>query len=139
MQLLLKIACGIASAAALLAGCAGLALTPAELNAHADQYDGKEVWVSGWLVYQFEDIGIWDSKSAHDESVSLTLNSRTPHYPPSCISYSGPSLGEHFSNRAVLLRGIFRKEILPPNVFSNGICNRSGLEVESLPKAPAVQ
>jgi hypothetical protein len=125
-------------AAALLMGCAEKpTLTPSQLNARAGEFDGKEVKVRGWLVFQFEDIGIWDSKMAHDlphvagdEAVSLTVDGRSPVWPSNCISYSGPDLGGRSFSRAVVLSGIFRKKILPSGTISNGICNDSGLEVQ---------
>jgi hypothetical protein len=114
-----KMRWGLPLTAFLLSGCVGLsALTPSELNDNPDQYDGKAVVVRGWLVSEFENVGIWDSKNAFDSG-----------RPQSCLSYRGKDPGRHFSE-AVILKGTFRKNINPPNVFNNGDCNESGLEVE---------
>lgn len=120
--------------ALLLAGCAaGPALKPSELNANPDAYDGKSVRVRGWLVHQFENHGIWDSKAAY-ETERFKQNAH-----PKCIGYSGPNLGDFFVSRQLVLRGVFRKE-LNPNVGPNGqtyevillgSCNHSGLKVKS--------
>jgi len=88
------------------------------LNANPDQYDGKAIVVHGWLVSEFENVGIWDSKDAFDSGK-----------PQNCVSYRGKDLGRHFS-KAVILKGIFRRNINPPDVFNNGDYNNSGLEVE---------
>jgi hypothetical protein len=115
-------------AAICAAGCtAPSVITPSELNAHAIKYDGKEVRVRAWLVHQFENIGLWDSKEAYDAPHQST------EFFQACVSYFGPDLGKHFVSRDVVLDGIFRKTALPPNTVSNGICNNSGLEIAKLP------
>jgi hypothetical protein len=108
----------------LLAGCAETpTLTPGELNMHADQYDGKHVRVRGWLVYQFEDIGLWDSKEAYGRGFRLD--------PGTCVSILGFDPPRRVSEPAVV-EGVFRKQILPPNLSSNGLCNDTGLEVSKV-------
>jgi hypothetical protein len=116
----------IVLAAIIVSGCAEYpALTPSELNARAEQYDGKEVRVRGWMVHQFENIGLWDSKAAYD---GASNSSSVPFaWPTTCMSLSGldgPRISEE-----VIVEGVFRKHILPPNVVSNGVCNDTGLEV----------
>jgi hypothetical protein len=116
-----------------LAGCAmPPTLTPSQLNSAVDQYDGKEVRVQGWLIHRFENIGIWDSENAYASRMEVDTQNPSPEWPgwpSSCISYDGRELGSQFGARNVTLLGIFRKNILPPNAISNGICNTSGLEV----------
>lgn len=109
----------IVFAATILSGCADYQLlTPSELNAHAEQYDGKEVQVRGWLVYKFEDIGLWDSKAAHDrphdggdQAVSLALSGRGSVWPASCISIPDFNSSKHLSE-PVIIDGIFPKAYL---------------------------
>lgn len=116
--------------AAILAAClwvGGCAteptLTPSQLNANAASYDGKTVRVRAWLVYKFEDIGLWDSEAAYESRQD-----------GSCVSYEGPDLGKTYASRMVTLTGIFTKDLYynpNPNVvtISNGWCNKTGVKV----------
>src|SRR3954469_7479929 len=111
-------------------GCAKVpTLTPSELNAHPDQYDGKAVHVGGWLSLYFEDYGLWDSRRAHD-----TERSWAPPWPMSCVSVTPDVMAKVQKplSRPAMVDGIFRKHILPSNVISNGICNDTGLEVTNI-------
>ena len=121
----------ILTAVLALSGCAAQpALTPSELNAHADLYNGKQVHVRAWLVYQFENIGLWDSQSAYEKAPGGDNST-----PSICVSYLGPDLGKHYVSRMVVLTGTFRKDLdHDPNhpdqiIVSNGWCNNSGLEI----------
>ena len=119
---------GLLIASILLTGCQSLPqLTPSELNAHPEQYDGKEISVIGYLVYEFEDVGIWDSPSAYKNRYT---NRTSAINPQGCVSYSGPELGREYEDQFVILRGVFRKNILPPGFISDANCNDSGVEVE---------
>lgn len=120
-----------------MAGCTTVpTITPSELNAHAAMYDGKEVHVRGWLVYQFEDVGLWDSESAHDElrRSARRREVRDPPYFETCVSYSGPDLGRHLKSRYVVLDGVFWKDPYPPGTnIIMGVCNAAFLEAKRLP------
>ena len=119
-----------------VAGCTTVpTLTPSELNAHAAMYDGKEVHVRGWLVYQFEDQGLWDSKDAHDELRRRVQRNevRDPPYFETCVSYSGPGLGRRLKSQYVVLDGIFWKNTDPPGSYIIGVCNAAVLETKRLP------
>jgi len=111
-----------------------IVLTPSELNAHADRYDGKTVRVRGWLSLYFEDYGLWDSKKAHD-----TERTSAPPWPPSCVSVDSYVAGKvkKPASQSALVDGIFRKQFLPPNTISNGVCNNTGLQVTRVRKPNA--
>jgi hypothetical protein len=113
----------ILSSALCLAGCTETqSLKPSQLNANADKYDGKKVQVIGWLAYNFEDVGIWDSSKDHGERKNRN-----------CVSYSGPRLGNEYEDQFVILRGTFKKRIIPPDMVSLTNCSDSGLKVEGHP------
>jgi hypothetical protein len=130
----------------LLAGCASdPVLTPSQLNKHASLYDGKVVRVHGWLVFGFEDFGLWDSKRDHDNpheggdrAVMLQADGLSVGWPVTCVSVdsSDPKFEAlrhgKFISLPVIVDGIFRKTFLPPNVISNGICNESGLQIDKI-------
>jgi hypothetical protein len=116
-------------------------LTPSELNAHVDQYDGQMVRVRGWFVFQFEDIGLWDTAHAHDapheggdRAVSLKVSRASFTWPASCVSVTGVVIDQLKRNDSypAIIEGTFRKHILPPDVVSNGVCNDTGLEVAKI-------
>jgi len=104
-------------------------LTPNELNAHPDRYDGQAVRVPGWLSLQFEDYGLWGSKKAHD-----TRRTSAPPWPPSCVSVDSYVAGkvEKLVSRPAVVKGIFRKQFFHPGTISNGACNVTGLEVTKI-------
>lgn len=123
-------------AAFFVAGCSTVpTVTPSELNAQASKYNGQEVHVRGWLVFRFEDVGLWDSKNARDEMSREIrhLKVRTPPYFETCVSYVGPDLGRHFESRYLVLDGIYRKNTDPPGAYIVGVCNASFLEIKRLP------
>jgi hypothetical protein len=118
-------------------------VTPSELNAHADEYDGKAVRVRGWLVLQFEDVGLWDSKEAHnspheggDVAAVRKMDGISLNWPPTCVSVSGKFLNEmeKLESYPAIVDGVFRRHIYPPNVISNQVCNDTGLEVSKISK-----
>jgi len=118
-------------------------VSPSELNAHADQYDGKTVHVRGWLVLQFEDVGLWDSKDAHDRphnggdrAALLQMQGASLIWPATCVSVTGEFLHElrRFQSEPATVEGVFRKHIFPPDVVSNQVCNDSGLEIAKITK-----
>ena len=100
--------------------------TPSELNAQADQYNGKNVYVRGWVVIGYEEFHIWDSKAAHDQP--WTGNGKMPN---ACISYLG-DISDRTPGRMEILYGKFWKDLAKSlNVYDLGTCNWSGLEVRS--------
>ena len=113
----------ILAAGWLVAGCVSEpVLTPSELNANPGVYDGKQVRVHAWLVYQFENIGLWDSQAAYEGGSRAA-----------CVSYVGPDRAK-FSGM-VTLTGKFNKDLYydpDPNVVivSNGYCNKTGVMVD---------
>lgn len=99
-------------------------VTPSELNAHADHYNGKYVYVRGWVVIGFEEFHIWDSKLAHDQP--WPGHGKMPN---ECISYLG-NISDRTSGRMETLYGRFWKNFAKSlNVYDLGTCNWSGLEV----------
>ena len=117
---------------AALSGCASEpALTPSELNAHADQYNGKKVRARGWLVVSFEEYALWDSKEAYGRP------SAPGQFPNECVSYLGP-INHRTSGKVAILEGTFWRDFATSlNVIDLGTCNISGLDVDNDP--PAIQ
>ncbi len=105
-----------------LSGCATTpTLTPSELNAHADQYDGKKVRVCGWVVIQFEEYWISDSQASSESKDSKASE---------CVSYLGP-IRDRTRGRMEILYGTFWKDFgRSLDVVDLGACNLSGLDVE---------
>jgi hypothetical protein len=111
-----------------LSGCASEPiLSPSELNAHADQYNGKRVKVHGWVVLRFEEYSIWDSKLAYDRPFNVSNMG-------ACVSYLGP-LGHETRGEMRTLTGTFWKDFGGSlDVIMLGACNFSGLDLDNRPR-----
>lgn len=107
-------------------GCAGAQiLTPSELNADPNKYDDQKVHLRGWVVIEFEEYHIWDSKAAHDKSATSSGMASKE-----CISYLG-STKNRMMGRMEILYGTFWKDFAKSlNAVDMGTCNGSGLDVD---------
>ena len=108
-------------------------VTPSELNAHPEQYDGKTVTVRGYFLWGTEIFAIFDSKAAAEN----------PDSPPSqCIGYDyALDLREKLKALNHHVVDVTAK-FLPSLMFRDGkryvqfgLCNKSGVIILDAPKA----
>lgn len=125
------------SAATLLMGCmvsrsAQNYLEPLELNKSPQSYDHKRVVVRGWLDYGFEKRFLLQSESPKESS---EVND------PSCTSIEVPetlrSAAMRLNHQYVLIEGVFLSDLADERVFS-GLCNKTGVQVESIKPAKVI-
>ena len=100
----------IVLAAAFLAGCAsasspiGIAkLTPAQIAAEPARWDGREVEVTGFMSWEFENFGLYESNDAYcDCSEKAAIYVEWP-------AVSGATKADN--RRLVMVRGTFRNRV----------------------------
>ena len=117
--------------ATLLSSCASTTrvagtVTPAELNASPDVYDGTTVTVYGYMRSEFENRAIWQSKDSRSSG----------NWQQDCVSLLIPEAMDtsSFNGAYVVVRGRFLRR-LPPNVVSLGSCNITTLELLAPPES----
>lgn len=95
-------------------------LTPAQLNASWEEYQGRRVRVQGWMRADFENYGLWQSEEANAEG----------DFASNCVSLMVPESLEagRFNKRYVLVEGIFLQR-LPSNIVHLGGCNVTTLQL----------
>jgi len=116
----------------MLCGCVGApavtnaeALSPDELNRRSTELDGAGVVVRGYLVHEAEALGLWDSKAAEEKGEAAK-----------CVSLLYPDSIRQNAIRAnrkeVVVRGVFRKDVTANGGLFLGLCNYSGVIVNSV-------
>lgn len=106
-----------------LAGGDAIRVTPQDLNKNPETYDGKYVFIAGYILNEFENHAIWQ------ESDSDKRNAKN------CISvlyHSDASRKLKKINRKhVVIGGIFSKNIFSDGKFiAMGSCNRTAITVD---------
>jgi len=100
------------------------ALTPSQLNASPQRYDGRVIKVRGFLLDETEDFAIWDQQSdIADKNVGLSH----------CISVLYPAemktAVHRLNRRFVEVSGTFDKDVVRDGIIRLGLCNRSAIRL----------
>lgn len=100
-------------------------MTPAELNERKRELDGAIVRVRAYLVYESEARALWTN--ATDEVRGNASR---------CTSLLYPSKLENeirrLNRRNVVVTGIFQRDVTRPNSIYLGLCNYTGITVQSI-------
>lgn len=100
-------------------------MTPAELNERKRELDGAIVLVRAYLVYESEARALWTN--ATDEVRGDASR---------CTSLLYPSKLEkkirRLNRRNVVVTGIFQRAVTRPNSIYLGLCNYTGVTVQSI-------
>ena len=103
-------------------------LTPAELNERKRELDGATVRVRAYLVFESEARALWSN--AADEA-----NGKASR----CTSLLYPSTLEQevrkFNRQNVVVTGTFQRDVTRPNSVYLGLCNYTGVKVQSIEAA----
>lgn len=94
-------------------------MTPSELAANPEAFDGKHVEVRGYVVVGPESRNIFDSKEASADRNGV------------CLGLAGSNaMFSQFHRRYERLSGTFRKKICGPNDVCLYWCGESGIELD---------
>ena len=106
--------------AAVTAAQAGHVYRPSELVAKSRALDGKRVHVRGWIVLEFENFNLWDSKADFVRGD-----------PAKCVALDHVlDLGyTHFNRSRLALAGTFRSDLSAGRVMLT-MCNLMGVDVD---------
>jgi hypothetical protein len=131
--------------AALLCGCTlmtaspvALVLTPRELNTHAEQYDGREVIVRGFVVLGTNARSLYQSKAKLEE-FDRDFRAQKPGFNPAdfdadCLTLLNARLLEEnpgaFNGRTITVRGRFESNYMTGNVVDLQACGRTALVLD---------
>lgn len=94
-------------------------VSPSYLLAHKDEYDGKRVRVTGYVVIKPHSHNIFDSKAGYEGPVGA------------CLGLYGPASFTHtFRQRVETLSGTFRKELCRTGDICLYWCSSAGIELD---------
>jgi hypothetical protein len=94
-------------------------VTPGELAANPDKYDGKHVTVRGFVVIGSHERNIFDSKRGYEQAGAT------------CLGLLGTkSFVSHFRKRVETVKGTFHKALCGPNDICLLWCSAEGIEVD---------
>lgn len=123
--LLLLIAFYLCSCASSPVEIIGPIYSPSELNERGKELDGANVTVHGYVIHEHEAYGVWNSEEAamqRDATQCVSLL-----YPQTIKSQV---MGAN--RKLVYLRGVFRRNVTEEGGLFLGLCNFSGVSVNSL-------
>lgn len=101
-------------------------LEPMAVNKKSAEIDSSELFVVGWLSLEPEAKCLLQRKFSADESVPLDQGITI------LIPKSMERRAEQLNGKKVLVRGIFRKDILGDDVLFIGACNRTAISATSI-------
>lgn len=94
-------------------------LTPSEIAANPDQFDGKHVRVKGYVVIAPHARNIFDSKNGHRKPDGTCLG-----------LYGSESFVHTLRKKMEIVSGVFRKALCGPDDICLYWCSSSGIEVD---------
>lgn len=116
----------------LLSSCASEALsvrspvvTPSELNQRSRELDGLTVTVYGYVIHEREAYGVWDSRDAAKSRSAMKCVSLL--YPQEIRRQVAAA-----NRKMTYLRGVFMRDVTKEGGLYLGLCNFSGVLVESI-------
>jgi hypothetical protein len=104
-------------------------VTPYDLNSSKENFDGKLVVVSGFLINQNESSSIWDSRFNLDKEGAAGKHCVSILYPSSMEKELDKLDGQH-----VYVTGVFDKNISRDGRIYMGLCNLTAIKLNSLPR-----
>jgi len=132
--------------AVLLCGCAMTTappvadvLTPRELNTHAEQYDGREVAVRGFVVLGTNGRSLYQSKERFEE-FGRDFYAQPPgfnaaDFDADCLTMLNARLVEQnfsvFDGQTITVRGRFMRNYMTGNVLDLQACGRNAFVLDA--------